>query len=150
MLTLLAAMLLQAQEPAKPQAPAASPAWSATTLEAANKDEHKAVLKAATVATITGEVIDLSCYTQLGKKGEGHKACGSLCVANGAPVGVLTKDGKVYMIIAEQHHPRRDGQVSLAQAFSKKVAETVTLTGLLSHQGGMDTLFIELPLTAAK
>ena len=71
-------------------------------------------------------------------------------MTNGAPVGVLTKEGKVYMIIAEQHHPRRDGQVSLAQAFSKKMAETVTLTGMLSRQGGMDTLFIELPLTTAK
>lgn len=148
MLTLLAAlMLVVPQETPKVQP---SPAWTATTLEAASKDEHKAVLKAATVATITGEVIDLSCYTQLGKKGEAHKACGSLCVSNGAPVGVLTKEGKVYMIIAEQHHPRRDGQVSLAQAFSKKVAETVTLTGMLSHQGGMDTLFIELPLAASK
>lgn len=148
MLTLLAAFMLTVpQESPKAQA---SPAWSATTLEAASKDEHKAVLKAATVATITGEVIDLSCYTQLGKKGQAHKACGALCVSNGAPVGVLTKEGKVYMIIAEQHHPRRDGQVSLAQAFSKKMAETVTLTGMLSHQGGMDTLFIELPLTASK
>lgn len=146
MLTLLAALVLTAQTPA----PAKTPAWSATTLEAANKDEHKAVLKAATAMTITGEVIDLSCYTQLGKKGEAHKACGEKCVANGAPVGVLTKEGKVFMILAEQHHPRRDGQVSLAQAFSKKVAETVTLTGMHSHQGGMDTLFIELPLVTTK
>lgn len=146
MLTLLATLLLQTQTPA----PAQAPAWSATTLEAASKDEHKAVLKAATRATITGEVIDMSCYTQLGKKGVAHKACGAMCVSNGAPVGVLTQEGKVYMIIAEQHHPRRDGQVNLAQIFSKKMAETVTLTGMLSHQGGMDTLFIELPLVAPK
>lgn len=144
MLSLFATLVLLAQTPAP------APTWSATTFEAANKDEHKAVLKAATVATITGEVIDLSCYTQLGKKGEAHKACGSLCVKNGAPVGVLTKEGKVYMIIAEQHHPRRDGQVSLAQFFSGKMADTVTLTGMLSRQGGMETLFIELPLVAAK
>ena len=146
MFILLAALLLAPQE--APKAP--PPGWSATTLEAASKDEHKAVLKAATVATITGEVIDLSCYTQLGKKGEAHKACGTLCVTNGAPVGILTKEGKVYMILAEQHHPRRDGQVSLAQVFSKKMAETVTLTGMLSHQGGFDTLFVELPLVTAK
>lgn len=147
MLVLLAALLLQT--PDAPQTPK-TPAWSATTHEAASKEEHKAILKAATVATVTGEVIDLSCYTQLGKKGEAHKACGTLCVANGAPVGLLTKEGKVYMILAEQHHPRRDGQVSLAQVFSKKMAETVTLTGMHSKQGGFDTLFVELPLVAAK
>lgn len=144
MLALFAVFLLQAQEPQK----AAVPAWTATTLEAATKDEHKAVLKAALPATITGEVIDLSCYLQLGKRGEAHKACGSMCVANGAPVGILTKEGRVVMLIAEQHHPRRDGQVSLAQAYSKKMAETVTVTGMLSKQGNQETLFIEAPATA--
>jgi hypothetical protein len=141
MLTLLAALLLQT--PAQEAKPA--PAWTATTIEAANKDEHKAVLAAAKPATLTGEVIDLSCYLQLGKKGEGHKACGTKCVANGAPVGLLLADGRVVMLLAEQHHPRRDGQVTLAQAFSAKMAETVTVTGMLSKQAGQETLFIEAP-----
>lgn len=145
MLILAAALLLQT--PAPQDKPAPAPAWTATTIEAANKDEHKAVLAAAQPATLTGEVIDLSCYLQLGKKGPAHKACGASCIKHGAPVGLLLADGRVVLLLAEQHHPRRDGQVSLAQVFSGKVAETVTVTGMLSKQGAQETLFIEAPAT---
>ncbi len=145
MLALLTALMIQAPAP---EAPKAAPAWSPTTVEAANKDEHKAILAAAKPATFTGEVIDLSCYLQLGKRGEAHKACGTKCVANGAPVGILTKEGRVVMLLAEQHHPRRDGQVSLAKTFSEKMGETVTVSGMLSKQAGQETLFIEAPFLA--
>ena len=162
---LLAALLLiqqpQAQE--APQAPPAQQApkdqemrprpmpvkmkaaWSATTEEAAAKPENKAWLKKGHAVTLTGEVVDLSCYLQLGKKGEAHKACGAKCVANGEPAGLLTQDGKVYMLMAEQHHPRRDGQVSLAKEMSDQMGQTITVSGMLVKNGGVPTVFIEAP-----
>lgn len=119
--------------------------WSATTHEAAATPANRAWLKEGVPVTLTGEVLDLSCYLQLGKRGEAHKACGALCVAHGEPAGLLTKDGKVYMLLAEQHHPRRDGQVSLAKEMSAEMGETITVSGMLQTRGTLPTVFIEAP-----
>ena len=140
---LLIACLLMLQSPA-PQAPA----WSATTLEAAGTDANKKVLAEAKPLTVTGEVVDVSCYTQLGKRGEGHKACGAKCVASGSPAGILTADGTLYIVMPEPHHPRRDGQASLAKYLSERMAQTLTISGMASANGGIHTLFIPVPTEA--
>ena len=157
MLLLAALLLLQQPQAAPPPtqpadvhaqpvaAPSAKPAWSATTQEAAAKPENKAWLKKGHAVTLTGEVVDLSCYLQLGKKGDAHKACGAKCVAAGEPAGLLTKQGKVYMLMAEQHHPRRDGQVSLAKEMSDQMGQTITVSGMLVKNAGIATVFIEAP-----
>ena len=141
MLVLACLLLLQAPEPQ-------TPAWSATTLEAAATDDNKKVLAEAKPLTITGEVVDVSCYTQLGKRGEGHKACGALCVASGSPAGLLTAEGTLYILMPEPHHPRRDGKVSLAKYLSERMAQTMTLSGMASTHGGIHTLFIPVPAGA--
>ncbi len=128
---------------------APKPAWSATTMEAAATEANKAVLKSGKALSVTGEVVDLSCYIQLGKRGDGHKACGAKCVTNGAPVGIVTKENKVYMLVAEQHHPRRDGQLGFAKEYAEKMGTTITVNGMLSEFGGIPTLFVEAA-TAAK
>ena len=120
-------------------------AWSATTAESASTRANKAWLRTGRIVTLTGEVVDLSCYLQLGKRGDAHKECSAQCVAAGEPVGLLMKDGKVYMLLAEQHHPRRDGQVSLAKQMSGQVGRTVTISGMLMKNGGIPTVFIEAP-----
>ena len=121
---------------------AAAPAWTATTLEAASTPAAKQVLAEAKPLTITGEVVDVSCYTQLGKRGEAHKECGAKCVLAGAPVGIVTADGTLYILMPEPHHPRRDGQVSLAKEYAAKMATTVTVSGMASTHGGIHTLFL--------
>jgi hypothetical protein len=122
--------------------------WSATTMEAAATEANKAVLKNGKALTVTGEVVDLSCYIQLGKRGDGHKACGSKCVTNGAPVGIVTKENKVYMLVAEQHHPRRDGQLGFAKEYAEKMGTTVTISGMMSEFGGIPTIFVEASAAA--
>jgi hypothetical protein len=131
-------LLLQASGPQ-------APAWSATTLEAAATEANKKVLAEAKPLTVTGEIVDVSCYTQLGKRGEAHKACGTMCVASGSPAGLLTSDGTLYILMAEPHHPRRDGKASLARYFSERMAQTLTLSGMASDHGGLHTLFIPVP-----
>ncbi|MBI1753996.1 MAG: hypothetical protein HY014_09945 [Acidobacteria bacterium] len=138
MLLLAGLLFLQAPTPQ-------SPAWSATTLEAAATDANKKVLAEAKPLTITGEVVDVSCYTQLGKRGEAHRACGASCVASGSPAGLLTADGTLYILMPEPHHPRRDGKASLATYFSERMAQTLTLTGMASDHGGIHTLFLPVP-----
>src|ERR1035441_9167848 len=80
--------------------------WTATTIEAGVDKKPQP----GKVVTEVGEIIDLSCYLQLGKHGEKHKACGTKCLQSGQPIGLLAKDGTVYMLMAEEHDPRRDGQ----------------------------------------
>ena len=137
----LALLLTLAQTPAAQPAPA----WSATTLEAAGTEANKKVLAEGKPLTITGEVVDVSCYTQLGKRGPAHKACGAACVLAGAPVGIVTGDNTLFILMPEQHHPRRDGQVSLAKEYSAKMGETVTVSGMASQNGGIRTLFVTAP-----
>jgi hypothetical protein len=141
---LLLTCLLLLQNPG----PQAAPAWSATTLEAAATEANRQVLTEGRPLTLTGEVVDVSCYTQLGKRGEGHKACGAMCVASGSPAGLLTADGTLYILMPEQHHPRRDGKVSLAKYLSERMAQTLTLSGMASSHGGIHTLFITAPIEA--
>lgn len=137
------ACLLMLQTPEPPAA-----AWSPTTLEAAATPANKDVLAKGRPLTVTGEVVDVSCYTQLGKRGEGHKACGALCVASGSPAGLLTPAGTLYILMPEPHHPRRDGKVSLAKYLSERMAQTLTLSGMASDHGGIRTLFIPVPREA--
>jgi hypothetical protein len=139
MLMLACLLLLQAPQ---------TPAWSPTTLEAASTDANKKVLAEARPLTVTGEVVDVSCYTQLGKRGEGHRACGAKCVASGSPAGLLTAEGTLYILMPEPHHPRRDGKASLAAYLSERMAQTLTMSGMATDHGGIHTLFIPVPAEA--
>jgi hypothetical protein len=49
--------------------------------------------------TVKGEVIDQTCYMKdHAKIGADHRECGQTCAKKGAPMALLTSDGKVYQI----------------------------------------------------
>jgi hypothetical protein len=135
----------QAAAPATPVAlgKAETAKWTATTLEAATAEANKKVLESGKVATVTGEVVDVSCYLQLGKRGEAHIGCGSKCIANGQPIGLLDAEDNLYIVMAEEHHPRRDGQVELKTVLGPMLAKTVTLTGMMTQMKGYRALFVQ-------
>jgi hypothetical protein len=122
--------------------------WTDTTVKAAGTPEQQAQLKAGKPATITGEVIDVSCYLQLGKRGEKHIPCGTKCLTNGQPIGLLDDAGVVYVLFAEQHDPRRDGTLDLKATFIPLLAKRVTVTGMLSEQKDTKGLFVHAVATA--
>ena len=117
--------------------------WSATTLEAATAEANKKMLESGKAATVTGEVVDVSCYMQLGKRGEAHVACGSKCIANGQPIGIVDAEDNLYIVMAEEHHPRRDGQVELKSVLGPLLAKKVTLTGMMTEMKGWRALFVQ-------
>ena len=119
-----------------------SAGWTATTYEAASGEANKKVLASGKVATITGEVVDVSCYLQLGKRGEAHVPCGSKCIEHGQPIGLLDSDEKLYILFAEEHHPRRDGKVDLKKTFAPLLAKTVTVTGMMTEMKDYRALFV--------
>jgi hypothetical protein len=116
--------------------------WSATTIESAATPEQRRVLKRAKPVTITGEVVDVSCYLQLGKRGEAHIPCGQQCVRNGQPIGLLTDKGQLYLVMPEEHDPRREGEMNIRERFAELMARRVQLSGMMTKQGGYRTLFI--------
>lgn len=119
--------------------------WTATTEEAASAPANKEWLKRGAAKTITGEVVDVSCYLQLGKRGAGHVACGAKCVTAGQPGGLLDDEGNLYILMPEQHHPRRDGQVSLRTWIAAHMGARATVSGVLTEERGQKALFVNAP-----
>jgi hypothetical protein len=114
-------------------------AWTATTV-AAGVDKKPQPGK---IVSEVGEIIDLSCYLQLGKHGEKHKSCGVKCLQNSQPIGLLTKDGTVYMLMEEEHDPRRDGQTTFRQAAIDNFAKIVEVTGTEATVNGYKAIFVQ-------
>ena len=90
-----------------------------------------------------GEIVDFSCYLQLGKHGEKHRACGQKCVNNGQPIGLLTKDGALYMLMPEEHDPRRDGGVDAKASAADHMRHIVTVNGTAARVNGYSAIFVQ-------
>jgi hypothetical protein len=113
--------------------------WSATTVGASVEGKPLP----GKVVTVTGEIIDLSCYLQVGKHGEKHKSCGQKCLNNGQPIGLLTKDGAIYMLMDEEHDPRRDGQTELRKAATDHFAHVMEVTGTETTVRGVHAIYVQ-------
>jgi hypothetical protein len=116
--------------------------WSDTSKEAAGTEEQKAWLNKGKVQTIQGEVVDVSCYLQLGKTGPKHADCGGRCVRTGQPIGLLTADKTLYLIIPEEHHPRRDGKVDIRGSFASMMGQQVKVTGMVQDTPQGKAIFV--------
>lgn len=112
--------------------------WSATTI-AAGVDKKP---QPGHEVTLVGEVVDFSCYLQLGKHGEKHRGCGQKCVQNGQPVGLLTKNGALYMLMPEEHDPRRDGGVDIRTAASDHMAHIIKVIGTEARVNGYRAVYV--------
>ncbi len=87
--------------------------------------------------TVSGEVLDMACYSSSGASGEAHKSCAAACIKGGSPMGILTSDGKVYLIV--ENHDKKD---AYAEA-QKHAGEQITATGTYSDRGGLKTLIVD-------
>lgn len=112
--------------------------WSATTTAAGvggKPQPGKAITK-------VGEIVDFSCYIQLGKHGEKHRACGQKCVNNGQPIGLLTREGALFLVIPEEHDPRRDGGVDARPSASEHMGHIVEVTGTAASVNGYHAIYV--------
>jgi hypothetical protein len=126
--------------------PSATSEWSKTTV--ASSIMGKPVKGQA--ATVVGEVIDLSCYLQVGKHGDKHRDCGQKCARNGQPIGLLAEDGTIYTIMDEEHDPRRDGLTDLRKELIEHMAHVVTVHGTLTEVEGQKALYVQGSVKSAK
>jgi hypothetical protein len=113
--------------------------WTTTSV-AAGVDSKP---QPGSAVTRVGEIVDFSCYIQLGKHGEKHRACGQKCVNNGQPIGLLTKDGALYMLMPEEHDPRRDGGVDAKASAAEHMGHIVTVSGTTAKVGGYSAIFVQ-------
>ena len=86
--------------------------------------------------TATGELVDMWCYFEGGDHGASHKACSTACAKAGNPIGLLQKNGQVYVLAGMQdHQPAKDVLVS-------HMNEMVTVKGTLVSKGGINMLYV--------
>ena len=114
-------------------------AWTATTLGASVDGKPNM----AKIVTMTGEIVDFSCYLQIGKHGEKHRSCGQKCFKNGQPIGLLTKEGNLYMLMDEEHDLRRDGMTDFRTAAIDHTAHIMEVSGTLSEQAGVKAIYVQ-------
>jgi hypothetical protein len=93
---------------------------------------------AAQTQTLTGKLIDLACYWQDTKNtGNVHNGrqldCARACAREQFQVGVLTPDGKVYLLAGEVTAGKNRKLVP-------HMGEVVTVTGDLSEKDGMTSI----------
>jgi hypothetical protein len=112
--------------------------WSSTTVAAGVNSKPQP----GRPITKVGEIVDFSCYIQLGKHGEKHRACGQKCVNNGQPIGLLTKEGMLYLVIPEEHDPRRDGGVDARPSASEHMGHIVEVTGTAASVNGYHAIYV--------
>ena len=89
--------------------------------------------------TLTGEVIDMACYLPHPEMGHGasHKKCADTCIKKGLPMGLLTSDKQVYLLLEDHENPKAYAQLK------EKAAERVTVEGEKVTRGGVQGLVAE-------
>src|SRR5215813_15152272 len=96
------------------------------------------VLAARADDSVTGEVVDLSCYLHHPDTSHGasHKKCAETCAKKGLPMGLLTGDKQVYVLLEDHENP-----AGYAKAIGSP-AETITVEGTKVNQGGMNGIVV--------
>jgi hypothetical protein len=79
--------------------------------------------------TITGNVVDLTCYMSSMAQGASHAACAKACLLKGQPFGIQTSDGNIVTILGSG--PGQGYTDKLAPFVEQKV--TVTGTEFQGH-----------------
>jgi hypothetical protein len=100
-------------------------------LAIAHEEHEKEKLAAASEKTLTGEIVDLTCYADHGATGEKHATCAATCIKGGGPVAILS-DGKAYLVVGD-HKPMNEQLAEFA-------GKTITLKGKLASNGGIPML----------
>jgi hypothetical protein len=89
--------------------------------------------------TVSGEVVDLACYMAHPSTGAGagHRKCAETCLKKGMPIGILTDDKQVYLVLEDHDNPKPYAQLK------EKAAEKVTVEGEKVSQGGLQGIVVQ-------
>ena len=89
--------------------------------------------------TLTGEVVDLACYMAHPEtsRGPSHKKCAEMCAKKGIPLGLLTDDKQVFLLLEDHENAKPYGQAK------DKAGEKITIDGNKVAQGGLQGIVVE-------
>lgn len=95
-------------------------------------DSVQAQEKRRDEVAITGEIIDLKCFTSgmMGGRGPEHEECAIACIKGGLPVGIIDDEGNVYTVVPIK------GMKGANETLVQYAAKRVTLKGKLIEKGG--------------
>ncbi len=94
---------------------------------------------AAKTVTLKGEVLDMDCFMNEGAHGKKHQDCAVMCLNNGAPVGLLTDDGKAYFLTANE----AKGKMKFYNHVREWGGDRVTITGVVQERAGTLSLRVD-------
>ncbi|HEV7766259.1 MAG TPA: hypothetical protein VGQ76_14735 [Thermoanaerobaculia bacterium] len=83
--------------------------------------------------TLTGEIVDLHCYTTRGAHGPEHAGCSNACISRDVPVGLLTADGTLYLLLDEK-------PIAVKEKVAGLAGKTVKATGKIVERSGFKAL----------
>ncbi len=88
--------------------------------------------------TLTGEIVDMACYVAHPATGRGpsHRKCADTCLKKGLPMGLLTEDKQLYLLLEDHDNPKPYEQLK------GKAAEKVTVEGEKKSEGGVQGLVV--------
>jgi hypothetical protein len=99
--------------------------------------QQKPAANAGNDMTLTGQVIDVNCYTTMGASGATHKQCAAACAKAGVALAILSSDGTIYMPVSSKP---ADPQNSRLEPFAES---QVKVTGVHRMSHGMHTIEIK-------
>jgi hypothetical protein len=99
---------------------------SMCAMVSAHEGHHEAKAKPV---TLTGEVVDITCFVDHDGVGEKHAACAQKCITGGNPVGLLVKD-TLYVVVMSTHEPPNARLAPFA-------GQRVKVTGRISAKNGI-------------
>jgi hypothetical protein len=109
----------------------------ALPVAAQQAQQPKPAANAGNDVTLTGQVIDVNCYTTMGASGAAHKQCASACAKAGVALAILSSDGTIYMPVSSKP---ADPQNSRLEPFAES---QVKVTGVHRMSHGMHTIEIK-------
>ncbi|MGB3550280.1 MAG: hypothetical protein WA993_06295 [Candidatus Binatus sp.] len=88
--------------------------------------------------SVTGNLEDAYCYSTMGAKGPGHKACAIKCASSGTPVVLIEKGTeKTYIVL-----PNKNAS-PLPDSVIKHMEDEVTVTGKEYNKNGTEYIVVE-------
>ena len=93
--------------------------------------------------TMTGQVVDLNCFTTNGASGAAHKGCAQACAKAGVPLGILASDGTIYVPVSSKPGDPQNSKLD------KFIEGKVTVTGTHRLVSGLHTIEIKTVAAAS-
>lgn len=86
--------------------------------------------------TLRGELVSLTCVLAHCHHGEQSLACAQASVSEGSPMGILSSDGQLYVVL--ETHDHRE----VYEALKRKLAAKVKVTGDVYSRAGLQAVVV--------